>query len=152
MPNPFSATENPEELLHELIIPPYFMVFMFIHILSLLLCPRAVQMLLSNYSNVACFPSPHLQSFFFVFLFCISQVFFPSACPFVLPRLCLPTVYLTSFPSHLLLSGCHGETLQVCVYVCMCAYGSQSTVWVCDCAGWVDATIQSNIFTQRPSV
>ncbi len=73
------------------------------------------------------FSSPQPQSYFF-FLFRISVISFSSACPFVLPRLYLPAVYLTSFLSHPLLSGCHGEAaaLQVCVFMHLC-------VCVCVC-------------------
>lgn len=84
--------------------------------------------------------------FFHIFFFCL------SLCP---SSSLSSAVYLTSFPSHPLLSGCHGEAvalqvcMYVCVHVCVCA-----CVWfpiivcVCDYGGWADAADQSNVSTQ----
>lgn len=52
-----------------------------------------------------------------------SLTFLSSACPFVLPHLYPPTIYLTSFPSHPLLSGCHGEAVDLQVCVCLYLWG-----------------------------
>lgn len=94
--------------------------YVFIRMLSLWLCSgvRSVAFQLFRYL----FFLPRSLSLIFSH-FCISFIFF--LCPFVLPRLYLPTVYLTSFPFHPLVVWLPWRCS------CVCLNQLSVSVWLC---------------------